>query len=87
MESTSLPSLPTALFSMYLLSFLFPILLLSRPALFLQRDTMVVALWGEQAESFDAEHYMEMATREPVILLFVAVTASLFNGALLLLSQ
>jgi hypothetical protein len=48
---------------------------------------MVVALWGEQAESFDAEHYMEMATRELVILLFVGVTASLFNGALLLLSQ
>ncbi|XP_066308314.1 replication protein A 70 kDa DNA-binding subunit D-like [Miscanthus floridulus] len=44
------------------------------------KDTMVVALWGEQAENFDAERYMEMATREPVIFLFVGVTASIFNG-------
>jgi len=48
---------------------------------------MVVALWGEQAENFDAERYMEMATREPVIFLFAGVTASMFNGTLLLLSQ
>ncbi|CAD6266111.1 unnamed protein product [Miscanthus lutarioriparius] len=44
------------------------------------KDTMVVALWGEQAENFDAERYMEMATREPVIFLFAGVTASMFNG-------
>lgn len=41
---------------------------------------MDVALWDQQAEAFEAEKYMSMAEKQPVVLLFVAVTARLYQG-------
>ena len=41
-----------------------------------------MALWNEHAESFDAEHYMNMATQGPVVFLFVALTCGQFDGNL-----
>ncbi|CAL4932136.1 unnamed protein product [Urochloa decumbens] len=46
------------------------------------RESAVVALWNEHAESFDAEHYMQMAMQGPVVFLFVAVTCGEFQGKL-----
>ena len=38
----------------------------------------IVALWDQQAEPFDAEKYMYMATKGPVAFLFVVMTSNLF---------
>lgn len=44
------------------------------------RETSTVALWNEHADLFEAEQYMEMAARGPVVLLFVGLTCSLYDG-------
>ncbi|CAL5049621.1 unnamed protein product [Urochloa decumbens] len=46
------------------------------------REPAVVALWNEHADSFNAEHYMQMAIQGPVVFLFVAVTCGEFQGKL-----
>ena len=48
------------------------------------RETIVVSLWNQHANSFDAEHYMEMAGRGPVVL-FVGMTCRIFEGICFLL--
>lgn len=48
------------------------------------RDNAVLALWGSHAEKFDAQPLMEMSKSVPVVLLFVGVTSSTFDGRLTL---
>jgi hypothetical protein len=48
--------------------------------IFGNRHNAVVALCDQQAEAFEAEKYMSMAQKGPVVLLIVAVTARLFQG-------
>ncbi|XP_039841925.1 uncharacterized protein LOC120702272 [Panicum virgatum] len=48
------------------------------------RDNDVLALWGSHAERFDAQALMEMSKDTPVVLLFVGVTSSTFDGRLTL---
>ena len=40
----------------------------------------MLALWGSHAEKFDAQPLMEMSKSVPVVLLFVGVTSSTFDG-------
>ena len=40
----------------------------------------MLALWGSHAERFDAQALMEMSKDTPVVLLFVGVTSSTFDG-------
>ncbi|CAL5085458.1 unnamed protein product [Urochloa decumbens] len=46
------------------------------------REPAIVALWNEHADSFNAEHYMQMAIQGPVVFLFVGVTCAQFQGKL-----
>lgn len=41
---------------------------------------ITIALWASQAHRFDAESYMEMATRGPLVLLFVGMTCTRYEG-------
>lgn len=45
---------------------------------------MVVSLWNQHAQSFDADRYMEMASRAPVAFLFVGMTCRIFEEKLTL---
>ena len=44
------------------------------------RETTVVSLWNQHAQSFDADRYMEMASHAPVAFLFVGMTCRIFEG-------
>ncbi|KAG2546392.1 hypothetical protein PVAP13_9KG030199 [Panicum virgatum] len=48
------------------------------------RETTVVSLWNQHAQSFDADRYMEMASRAPVAFLFVGMTCRIFEEKLTL---
>lgn len=48
-------------------------------ALFSSEEVMI-ALWANHATEFDADHYMEMATHNPVVFLFVGFTCKEFNS-------
>ncbi|XP_051187418.1 uncharacterized protein [Lolium perenne] len=41
----------------------------------------IVTLWGEQADLFDADGFLEASSEEPVIVLFVGMTVSQYSGA------
>lgn len=41
---------------------------------------MTIALWGQLVLDFDGDHYMQMATHDSVVFLFVGVTSGEFNG-------
>ncbi|KAL6614561.1 hypothetical protein ACP70R_036831 [Stipagrostis hirtigluma subsp. patula] len=47
-------------------------------------ETASVALWGNHANEFEAQRYMDMSLQGPVILLFCGVTTSHFQGRLTL---
>jgi hypothetical protein len=40
----------------------------------------IVTLWGEQADLFDADGFLEASSEEPVIVLFVGMTVSQYSG-------
>lgn len=42
----------------------------------------IVTLWGEQADLFDADGFMEASSEEHVIVLFVGMTVSQYSGLL-----
>ncbi|KAG2657924.1 hypothetical protein PVAP13_1KG161305 [Panicum virgatum] len=48
------------------------------------REKAVVSLWNQHANSFDAEHYMDMAGHGPVVFLFVGMTCRIFEDKLTL---
>lgn len=60
---------------------------LANPILLHFRDTMTVALCGDHAHNFNVDQYMDMTThtREPLIILFVDLTCSVFNVVSLIL--
>jgi hypothetical protein len=43
------------------------------------REDAVVALWEREAENFDANRYMNMASQGPVAFLFIAMTSRMFE--------
>lgn len=45
-------------------------------------ETAVIALWGNHANEFEADRYMDMSNHGPVVLLFVGVTCRRFDGKL-----
>ncbi|KAL6626309.1 hypothetical protein ACP70R_030035 [Stipagrostis hirtigluma subsp. patula] len=48
------------------------------------RETAAVSLWNNHANEFEAERYMEMSRNGPVVLMFLGVTTSDFQGRLTL---
>lgn len=47
------------------------------------RETAAVALWGQHADSFDAQHYMELGRTRPLVFLFCAMTCRMYDGKIL----
>lgn len=43
------------------------------------KEDAVVALWEREAENFDANRYMNMASQGPVAFLFIAMTSRMFE--------
>ena len=44
---------------------------------------MIVTLWQDQAQSFDAERFHDASATTPVYVLFVGMTVGTFSGAIL----
>jgi hypothetical protein len=47
---------------------------------YLCRETISVALWGSNAEAFDAETCIDRGRQEAIVLLLCGLTCRLFNG-------
>ncbi|KAL6605862.1 hypothetical protein ACP70R_041515 [Stipagrostis hirtigluma subsp. patula] len=47
-------------------------------------ETAAVSLWGDHANNFEAQRYIDMSAYGPVVLLFVGVTTGYFRGRLTL---